>query len=89
MTQGIFDKSIIAMDCRHCTYRNERTVAWVKTHNETECDRCGATFSINKPEIEKSPNEVDRTMNGLRAMLRTRAADEPTGEVKKRGFFRR
>jgi ribosomal protein L37E len=89
MMEGIFDRSIFATDCRHCGFRNERTVAWVKTHTETECDRCGAMFGIVKPDIEKSPTELDRTMSGLRAMLRTRAADEPTEDVKKKGFFRR
>ena len=88
MREGIFDKSIIAADCRRCGYRNERTVGWTKTHSETECDNCGAMFGIVKPDIEKSPSELDRTMSGLRSMLRTKAADEPPEpEKKKRGFF--
>jgi hypothetical protein len=90
MPEGIFDKSIIAMDCRHCSQRNERTVWWVKSHIETECDYCGGMFGILKPDIERSPNEVDRTMTGLRAMLRTKAQEEPVPEeVKKKGLWRR
>jgi hypothetical protein len=89
MAEGIFDKSIFTADCRHCGMRNERTVAWIKVHTETECDRCGATFVIMKPDVEKSPTELDRTMTGLRAMLRTRASDEPPEDTKKKGFFRR
>ena len=89
MNQGVFDKSIITVDCRQCGYRNERTVVWVKMHAETECDNCGEMFAILKPAVEKSATELDRTMSGLRAMLRTRAAEEPPEEVKKKGFFRR
>ncbi|HLY54197.1 MAG TPA: hypothetical protein VKS60_01490 [Stellaceae bacterium] len=89
MREGIFDKSIIAADCRHCGARNERTVGWFKTHIETECDNCGAMFGLLKPEVEKSPTELDRTMGGLRAMLRQRAAEEPPEPVKKKGFFSR
>jgi hypothetical protein len=71
-------------------YRNERTVSWVKTHIETECDKCGETFGIVKPDVEKSPNEVDRTMSGLRAMLRVRQSEEPAEDVKKKkGLWRR
>jgi hypothetical protein len=90
MPEGIFDKSVISMDCRRCGHRNDRTVAWVKTHGETECDSCGEKFAVLRPDIEKSPTELDRTMTGLRAMLRTRASEEPAEEVKKKkGLWRR
>ncbi len=90
MNEGVFDKSIVSAHCQYCGRKNERTVGWMRRHSDTECDNCAERFSVLKPELVKHASDVDRTMTGLRAMLRSRENEKPEEpEKRRRGWFSR
>jgi peptide subunit release factor 1 (eRF1) len=85
---GLFDKSVVALICRGCGEKNLRTVGWTKSNSDTECDHCGIVFPIAKPDTTQNTTEVDRTIGGLRALLRSQVHEKPA-EPEKRRLWRR
>ncbi len=88
MSEGLFDKSVVSIACPSCSEKNARTVGWTKRNSDTECDHCGSIFQLPRHAASHQESEVERTIGGLRSLLRSQAREQPV-EPERRRFWRR
>ncbi|WP_367354173.1 hypothetical protein [Agrobacterium pusense] len=65
----MFEKQTLGLPCPKCGHKTEKTVAWIKSHDDFTCGGCGSTVRMEKEELLAGLKKIDDSVAKLRKSL--------------------
>jgi len=62
----MFEKQTLGLPCPKCGHKTEKTVAWIKAHDDFTCDGCSSVVRMEKEELFAGIKKVEDQMAKLR-----------------------
>lgn len=65
----MFEKAEIGIPCPKCSHKTNKTIAWIKSHDDFVCAGCGTTIVLEKKKLLAGLKEVDKSVAELKKTL--------------------
>ena len=66
----MFEKAEIGVPCPECGHETNKTIAWLKSHNEMTCGGCGKTVAVDSKGLLAGLQKADDALAKFRKSLR-------------------
>jgi hypothetical protein len=66
----MFDSVEIGIPCPKCGQKTQKTIAWIKANDTFACDGCAAIIRIDRDELLRGLNEIDKSVDDLKRQIR-------------------
>lgn len=67
--QELIDAREITLNCNACGHASQKPIAWVRSHREMLCQRCGAVVILGTSQLKARIRELERQMRELHRLL--------------------
>lgn len=66
----MFENAEIGIPCPKCSHKTNKTVAWIKSHDEMICEGCGSTVQVDSKKFLAGLKEADKAVADLRKVFK-------------------
>ena len=65
----MFEKQKLGLPCPKCGHKTEKTVAWIKAHDDFTCAGCGSVVTMEKKQLLAGIQEAEKSVAKFRKSL--------------------
>jgi transcription initiation factor IIE alpha subunit len=65
----MFEKQTLGLPCPKCGHKTEKTVAWIKAHDDFTCEGCNSVVRMEKEKLLSGIKQAEDSIAKLRKKL--------------------
>ncbi len=65
----MFDARTITIPCPNCGQQTDKTIGWIKNHDDFICPGCDRTLTLDKEDLLSGLDAAQKALDGLTKSL--------------------